>query len=88
MENKKLNGLYSPTDSIKGFIPQKQTCLNCNDCTKIGNSYFCVAEDDRVKLPLKNLTTDQTDCSLFEVKYKPKFVDLNKKIKINPGWMQ
>ena len=24
----KLNGLYSPTDSIKGFIPQR-TCLGC-----------------------------------------------------------
>ena len=49
----KLNGLYSPTDSIKGFIPQmtKKECLVCDEkenLTKINGtnsqydgSYIC-----------------------------------------------
>jgi len=30
--NKKLNGLYSPTDSIKGFIPQIVEDFICEFC--------------------------------------------------------
>ena len=44
MKNKKLNGLYSPTDSIVGFIPQFENkpceiyCDNdCEECEKFKN---------------------------------------------------
>lgn len=43
----KLNGVYSPTDSIKGFIPQMKnnTCEGSGDCSDC-NLFDCYYNQD------------------------------------------
>lgn len=46
----------------------KITCINCKNCKKSRLTYLCIAEQDKVKLPIQNFITDCTDCYTFENK--------------------
>jgi hypothetical protein len=42
-----------------------KTCKDCKQCKVFRRGYFCIAEDDNVRLPIQNLITDQSDCDQF-----------------------
>ena len=44
-----------------------KTCVDCKECKMARKFYVCVAEDERVRLPIINFRQDMSDCALFEV---------------------